>query len=139
MNLISKAGLVGLALVLTIAGCAKSSDNSSATTSASGDNSATSPMTAATAGAMNGASASDGAKLYQTNCSSCHQPAGTGIEGTFPPLAGNPVVLGDATKVIHIVKYGLTGKIAVKGHDYNGMMPDWGKQLSDADIASTIT
>ena len=62
-----------------------------------------------------------------------------GIEGTFPPLAKNPVVVGDPTKVIHILKYGLNGKIAVNGHSYNGMMPAWAQQLSDADIASTIT
>ena len=45
-----------------------------------------------------GASASDGGKVYTTNCSSCHQAQGQGIPGTFPPLAGNPVVTGDATK-----------------------------------------
>jgi mono/diheme cytochrome c family protein len=94
---------------------------------------------ASAAPAENGAAASDGNKVYVQNCSSCHQAEGTGLAGTFPPLSGNPVVVGDATKVIHIVKYGLSGKVSVDGKDFNGMMPAWGQQLSNADIASVIT
>jgi mono/diheme cytochrome c family protein len=37
------------------------------------------------------------------------------------------------------VKYGLNGKLDVKGHSYNGMMPAWGQQLSNADIAAVVT
>lgn len=51
----------------------------------------------------------------------------------------NPTVNGAPGKVIHIVKYGLTGKISVAGHDYNGIMPAWGTQLSNADIADVVT
>jgi mono/diheme cytochrome c family protein len=86
-----------------------------------------------------GASAAAGAKVYTTNCSSCHQANGKGQPGVFPPLAGNPVVTGDASKVIHIVKNGLSGKISVNGTTYNGQMPAWKSTLSDADIASVIT
>lgn len=142
MNRTSKAGLVALALLLMIAACAKSSDSAS-TASSSADASAAASPTASAAAApaekMNGASANDGAKIFQTNCSSCHQATGVGIEGTFPPLAGNSVVTGDAKKVIHIVKFGLTGAIDVKGQKFNGMMPPWGEQLSAADMASAIT
>lgn len=146
MNSMSKVGLVGLALVLTFAACSKGSQTSSSTTTtesstAPGGGASAMAMASPGASAMaaNGASANDGAKIYQTNCSSCHQATGMGVEGTFPPLAGNPVVGGPATKVIHIVKYGLNGKLEVKGHSYNGMMPPWGQQLSDADIAAVIT
>jgi hypothetical protein len=45
---------------------------------------------------------------------------------------------GDSIKVIHIVKYGLTGAVTVAGKTYNGMMPAWGTQLSDGDIASAV-
>lgn len=138
MNQYYKLGLVAAALTLALAACAKSStsetSNSSATTAV--------PMASASAGAMtadNGAMATDGAKVYQTNCSSCHQATGEGVPSTFPPLAGNATVAGDATKVIHIVKYGLKGQIAVKGVTYNGEMPAWGTQLSDADIAAAVT
>ncbi len=44
-----------------------------------------------------------GAKLFSANCASCHGAQGTGVPGTFPPLAGNAVVTGDANKVIGIV------------------------------------
>jgi mono/diheme cytochrome c family protein len=86
-----------------------------------------------------GAPAGNGAKVYQTNCSSCHQVNGQGSPGAFPPLAGNPVVTGDPAKVIHIVKFGLSGAVSVSGKTFNGMMPAWGTQLSNADIAAALT
>lgn len=81
----------------------------------------------------------DGAIVYQTNCSSCHQAAGQGMPGTFPPLAGNPVVNGPAQTAIHIVKDGLSGAIAVKGITYNGQMPAWAGTLTPNDIAAVLT
>lgn len=80
-----------------------------------------------------------GAKVYSTNCSSCHQANGKGQPGVFPPLAGNAVVTGDASKVIHIVKNGLNGKITVNGKTYNGQMPPWKGTLSDNDIAAVVS
>ncbi len=97
------------------------------------------PPASQSASAANGAAASDGATVYQTNCSSCHQASGQGLPGTFPPLAGNPVVTGDPATVIHIVKNGLTGQLTVKGVGYNGEMPAWGQTLSTNDIAAVIT
>lgn len=82
--------------------------------------------------------AANGATIYNTNCSSCHQATGKGLAGQFPPLAGNPVVNGPAGTVIHIVKNGLTGPVKVNGVTYNGMMPAW-KQLQPAEIAAVIT
>ncbi len=147
MTNISKVGLVGLAVLFAFAGCSKGSQTSSTSTTTTEQGAAASPTEAASAGAMSAASpgamaagnASDGAKVYQTNCSSCHQATGAGVPGTFPPLAGNPVVTGDPKTVIHIVKYGLSGKINVKGTTYNGQMPAWGTQLSNADIANVVT
>lgn len=83
--------------------------------------------------------AASGATVYTTNCASCHQANGTGVPGTFPPLAANPVVLGDVRKVIRIVKYGLSSKIQVGGSTYSGVMPAWGSQLSDKEIAAVVT
>ncbi|HEY5257951.1 MAG TPA: cytochrome c [Candidatus Baltobacteraceae bacterium] len=118
------------ALVLATA-CAGGSHASSSASPAAGATGAMSAMAAT--------SASDGAKVFDTNCSSCHGSDGKGSAGAFPPLAGNPVVVGKATAVIHIVKDGLTGKISVAGQTYNGVMPKWGTALSAADIASAIT
>ncbi len=150
MGRFTKISILSLAALVALGACSKGSQSTSSTEQ--GASAAPAQSAAAAAGsamsnaaaspgamAANGAAASDGAKVYQTNCSSCHQATGQGVAGTFPPLAGNPVVVGDATKVIHIVKYGLNGKIDVKGTSYNGMMPAWGQQLSNGDIAAVIT
>lgn len=83
--------------------------------------------------------ASSGAALYAAKCESCHGARGEGTPGLFPPVAANPVVTGDAQKLIHIVKYGLNGKLTAGGRAYDGMMPAWSPLLSDADIASVLT
>ena len=80
---------------------------------------------------------SNGAAVYSTNCSSCHQSDGKGAIG--PPLAGNALVTGNPAKVIHIVKNGLTGTISVNGKTFNGQMPAWKGTLSNNDIAGVIT
>ena len=123
--------VTALFLVLAaLAACAKNQQSES---------SATAAASAAATVAQNGAAASDGAKVYQTNCASCHQAGGGGLSGSFPPLAGNAVVTGDPATVIHIVKYGLSGRLTVAGQDYNGMMPAWSQQLSNGDIATVVT
>ncbi len=118
--------LAAAAIVFSASACAKNtgSSTSTATTAVS---------------SPSGARAGNGAHVFSSNCSSCHQARGQGIPQTFPPLAKNPVVTGDPAKVIHIVKYGLNYKISVMGTTYNGGMPAWKGQLSDSDIASVIT
>jgi len=80
-----------------------------------------------------------GAKVFSTNCASCHGAQGTGLPGTFPPLAGNAIVTGYANKVIGIVLNGLHGSISVNGQTYNGMMPPWKGTLSNKDVADVVT
>lgn len=133
---------LGLAAALAVAGCTKSTSTSTETTTTTTATEAPSSgaMTAATAAGGQMASAGgNGGQVYQTNCSSCHQASGKGLAGSFPPLAGNPVVTGDPKTLIHIVKYGLSGPTKVAGQTYNGMMPAWGSQLSDDATASVLT
>lgn len=85
------------------------------------------------------AGAAHGGAVYAANCTGCHQANGQGQAGVFPPLAGSEYVLGDKTRLGHILLYGLNGKIKVKGGEYNGQMPAWKGQLSDTDIAAVIT
>jgi mono/diheme cytochrome c family protein len=118
--------LCALAIAALVLGCAKSSNGASASASAA-------------AAAKNPASASDGAVVYLANCSSCHQSNGQGVSSAFPPLAGNPVVTGNPTAVIAIVKNGLDGKVVVNGKAYSGIMPRWGGVISDDQIAAVIT
>jgi mono/diheme cytochrome c family protein len=90
-------------------------------------------------GSATSASATAGATVFTANCSGCHGATGQGQPGVFPPLAGNPVVVGDAGKVIHILNNGLNGAIQVNGATYNGQMPAWKGNLTPAQIADVIT
>lgn len=79
-----------------------------------------------------------GAALYRTSCASCHQTNGVGLDGVFPPLAGDPVVIADdPTRHIEIVLYGLQGE-AIGGVDYPTAMPGWAEQLSDVEVAAVL-
>ncbi len=124
---------VAPALIGALAACA---NNAGSTSSSSSPAASTEASAAAAAPA---ASTSAGARVYNQDCSSCHQPNGQGLKGSFPPLVGNPTVTGYDIHVIHIVKYGLSGPIKVDNVQYNGMMPAWSQQLSNADIASVLT
>jgi len=68
-----------------------------------------------------------GDAAYATNCQACHQPAGAGIKGAFPALAGDPFVRGDPDAVIARV---LDGK---------GGMPAFRASLSDAEVAAAVS
>lgn len=69
-----------------------------------------------------------GVNVYNTNCASCHMANGKGIPGTFPTLDGSPITSGDdPAEHINIV---LNGK---------NLMPAFGEQLNDADIAAVVT
>ncbi|HSD60382.1 MAG TPA: cytochrome c oxidase subunit II [Burkholderiales bacterium] len=70
-----------------------------------------------------------GEKVYTTNCVACHQATGKGLPPTFPPLDGSKVVNGPKAEQINVVLNGRQGTA----------MQAFGKQLSDADIASVIT
>ncbi len=67
-----------------------------------------------------------GKDVYTKNCMACHQATGKGIPGTFPALAGSPIVKGAAAGHLKIVIKGQKG------------MPAFSK-LSDVDLAAVIT
>jgi cytochrome c oxidase cbb3-type subunit II len=69
-----------------------------------------------------------GEQVYIANCSSCHQPAGEGVEGAFPALDQNPeVVAVDPSSAIHVVVHG------------REQMPAFGPTLSDEEIAAVVS
>jgi mono/diheme cytochrome c family protein len=86
-----------------------------------------------------GASAADGAAIFSARCAACHQATGAGLPSVFPPLAGSNWVNGRDTTVIQIVLHGIQGSLTVNGVKYNGAMPNFGGQLSDAEIAAVLT
>lgn len=76
----------------------------------------------------------DGANLYSQVCAACHQESGKGIMGAFPPLDGSAIV-NDANTDLLI-------KVVIQGYDARtdfGVMPPFGDQLSDAEIAAILT
>jgi mono/diheme cytochrome c family protein len=85
------------------------------------------------------AEAADGAVVYAGICQACHQSTGQGLAGVFPPLAGSDWVLGPAERPVALVLRGLAGPIEVAGVAYNGVMPAFGDQLSDQEIAAVVS
>lgn len=83
--------------------------------------------------------AADGKAIYDSKCAACHQATGQGLTGAFPPLAGNKDVTGDPKKAISAVIKGMNGPLTVGGNTYNGAMPAWKGQLSNAEIAAVLT
>ena len=85
---------------------------------------------------------SDGAGIYQSNCSGCHQASGEGVPGAFPPLAGVvpriAVAENGRITLIHILLFGMSGEITIDGATYNGSMPAWGSSMSDEEIAAVL-
>lgn len=81
----------------------------------------------------------DGAQIYGAHCAACHQATGAGLPGVFPALAGSEWVLAQATLPVNIVLHGVTGKLSVKGAEYDGAMPAFKDKLSDAEIAAVLS
>ena len=80
-----------------------------------------------------------GAKIFNQQCATCHQPDGKGTPGVYPPLAESPYVVGDPGRSISIVLAGISGPIEVLGKSYNNNMPELGSSLKDKQIADVLT
>lgn len=80
--------------------------------------------------------AGEGKSLFDSTCAACHQATGEGVPGTFPPLKGNAAVNdADAKTQIETILDGRSGTV-IGGQKYSGVMPPFGSQLSDAQIAN---
>jgi len=78
-----------------------------------------------------------GEQVFRTNCRACHQSAGQGIPGAFPPLAKSDFLNADKIRAIQTVTGGRQGKLVVNGQEFDGVMPEW--TLSDEEIANLLT
>ena len=103
------------------------------------ESSATSGPESSSTGSSTAAVKPDGAALFSAHCSACHQANGQGVPGAFPPLAGSEWMLADAAVPVAIVHDGLQGKIEVAGNTFQGVMPKFGGQLSDAELAAVLS
>ena len=79
----------------------------------------------------------EGARVYSTICSQCHQREAQGILNVFPPLAKSDYLMGDKDRSIRILLEGLKGEIVVNGAAYRGEMPK--PPINDTQIAAVLT
>ena len=84
-------------------------------------------------------SARTGAEIFAVTCASCHQANGEGVPDRYPPLAGSEWVSGDADRMLRIVLHGLTGEVEVQGEMFTGLMPAWGPNLNDPQMAAVVS
>jgi cytochrome c oxidase subunit 2 len=70
-----------------------------------------------------------GQQVYKAQCLVCHQANGEGMKGAFPAIAGSSVAIEADNRLRHVHQI-IFGK---------GLMPAFGEQLSDVDIASVVT
>src|SRR5690606_8660711 len=56
-----------------------------------------------------------GKNIYGRTCFACHQSAGQGVPGAFPPLAKADYLNADVPRAIDIVMHGKSGEITVNG------------------------
>jgi cbb3-type cytochrome c oxidase subunit III len=96
-------------------------------------------VTAAQVAVVRHPTASSGAQIFAARCVTCHQSTGTGT-ASYPPLDGNPhIVAADPAGMIATIVNGRSGPLTVNGRTFNGTMPTWKGQLSNADIAAVAT
>jgi mono/diheme cytochrome c family protein len=89
--------------------------------------------------AANDPAMTQGAKIYQDECSSCHTGAGTGKPGIFPALIKNPAVQAeDPVTLMRVVLQGAQGVGTVASPTAPGM-PAFGGLMSDQQIAAVLT
>jgi nitrite reductase (NO-forming) len=84
-------------------------------------------------------SVADGKRVFTQICAACHQGNGMGLPGAFPPLAMSDYLNDRPKGAIGIVLHGLSGKITVNNTGYENVMPAFGGQLSDQEIANVLT
>ena len=78
-----------------------------------------------------------GKLLYLQHCVICHQGAGQGTPGTFPPLAKSDYLMAKPEHGIRAVVEGLSERITVNGSNYNNTMPPI--LLRDEQVAAVLT
>jgi mono/diheme cytochrome c family protein len=81
----------------------------------------------------------DGEALFAGRCAACHQASGAGLPGVFPPLAKSEWVIGNVDTLSAIVLHGIEGELTVLSQPFNGVMPPFKDQLSDAEISALVT
>jgi len=79
----------------------------------------------------------EGAAVYRRHCSDCHGPAGQGVPGAVPPLAGNRVLtMTPPVNAVRMVLHGGFAPATAANPRPHGMPP---LALPDAEVAAVLT
>jgi len=81
----------------------------------------------------------EGQRIYTRVCQACHQANGEGISGVFPTLAGAEWVVDKPDYTVLSILNGLRGELIRERATYDGVMPQFGSQLDDQDIAAVVS
>ncbi|MCH8556898.1 MAG: cytochrome c [Balneolia bacterium] len=81
----------------------------------------------------------EGQRIYTRVCQACHQANGEGISGVFPSLVGAEWVVDEPDYAVMLTINGLRGELVRERAVYDGVMPGFGNQLDDLDIAAVIS
>lgn len=79
-----------------------------------------------------------GKTVYQKTCIVCHQPDGTGMQGTYPPLSKSDYLLANKNRAITQVLMGSSNPLTVNGEKYTGVMPPQ-SNLSEQEVADVLS
>ena len=79
-----------------------------------------------------------GERAY-AQCRGCHQPDGGGISGTYPPLAGNPRVIGDPEALIRLTLHGYDSRAPGGRSPWAMAMPGLGGRMADHELAGALS
>ncbi len=81
-----------------------------------------------------------GLVIYRSTCSVCHGADGEGIQYLGPPLNGSEYVGEPNARLGMIILNGLEGPIHIRGqlYQFNGMMPSFGNNFTDEEIAGIM-
>jgi glucose/arabinose dehydrogenase/mono/diheme cytochrome c family protein len=82
--------------------------------------------------------ATPGGKIYAQLCAACHMPAGTGVPGMQPALAGSKVVAGDPATLINVLLKGPQVVLPADREKFSNTMPPLAAIYNDVEIASVI-
>ena len=80
-----------------------------------------------------------GRKLYERHCATCHGEQGEGAAGIYPALRGNRAVrLSESANLVQTVLFGGYAPVT-RGHPRPFGMPPFVLELSDAEIAAILS
>ena len=122
--------LLALIMVTAIVACSGGKGRAGSTRQEISSNSQEGP-------AANASQYKQGEAVFQRYCLSCHQAKGQGVQGMYPPLAGNDILRSSNDSLIKILLQGKSGQLVVNGNNYAGMMPPQA-YITDQQVADVL-